>query len=134
MKRLITVMVCLCFISVASAHEETEKIRRLEYTVEELTLKLAERTLENRRLNASIQAALSAQRSGVKVVSGCDVDKIKKAVAFTSGYREKGRAFVAAFKVDGANCTQSQLSVLRGEAESLLYGDDALGLIDYYIK
>ena len=98
-------LVITCFAGGAIASDEQDQILRLEYTVEELTLKLAERTLENRRLTESLQAAVVASKRGEVVVLGCDLAKVNKDYAFGSN-----SVITQFLRTHGAECTKTQIS------------------------
>jgi hypothetical protein len=134
MKFVALFMLCCLSIPAAMSHEETEKIKRLEITIEQLSTQLAEKTAENKRLSAAMANALSAERSNTRVVVGCDTTKIEKQVAFSSGASRKERKFVELLKSHAEQCTKPQLETLRRLANSMVYRSETIPIIDFYLK
>ena len=132
----ITLIFCIYCLTIQNvmAHENTEKIKKLEVTVEQLSVQLAEKVIENKRLTVSMTEALSAERSGARIVSGCDVKAITRLVAYTSGESDKQRALVKEVKAHGQNCTKLQLRTLRTFAGSIVYRSNSIPLIDYFLN
>lgn len=134
MKFVALFILCCLSIPPAMSHEETEKIKRLEITIEQLSTQLAEKTAENKRLSAAMANALSAQRSNTRVVSGCDTTMFEQQVVFTSGASNKQRRFVELLKRHAEQCTKPQLETLRILANSMIYSHDSRPIIDFYLK
>jgi hypothetical protein len=87
-----------------------QKIQRLEATVEELTLRLAEKIQENQRMEIVLKEALKASRSGRPVVSGCDVAAFKR----ESAYNDYAYSRTLSWLQDRAkDCHKRQLEDLR---------------------
>ena len=132
----IILIFCISFLTIqnVSAHENTERIKKLEVTVEQLSTQLAEKVVENKRLTAAMAEALMAERNGSRVVSGCDVGAIKRVVAFTSGQTDKESSLVKELKSHGPKCTNQQLEELRTLAKSIVFSGDSIPLIDYFLS
>jgi len=133
--RIILIFCIYCLtIQDVIAHENTERIKKLEVTVEQLSMQLGEKVVENKRLTAAMADALSAERSGAKIVSGCDVKAIQRSVAFASGEFNKKNTLLSAIKSNGENCTKPQLREIKVLAATLLYKSDTVSLLDYLLS
>ena len=133
--RIILIFCIYCLtIQDVIAHENTERIKKLEVTVEQLSMQLAEKVVENKRLTAAMADALSAERSGAKIVSGCDVEAIQRSVAFASGATAKKNTLFSEIKSNGGNCTKPQLKKIRVLAAAQLYTSDTVPLLDYLLS
>ncbi|WP_157117843.1 hypothetical protein [Oceanicoccus sagamiensis] len=104
---------------------EKEKILRLEATVEQLSIQLAEKSLENKRLTAALKEAMESSRRGERVTLGCDLDLLAKNYAFY------GHNSITSFlKKSGEKCTKTQLITI---SKSYSYmSPDARRLLEYY--
>ena len=133
--RIILIFCIYCLtIQDVIAHENTERIKKLEVTVEQLSMQLAEKVVENKRLTAAMADALSAERSGAKIVSGCDVEAIQRSVAFASGNLSKANTLFSQIKSKGGNCTKPQLKKIRVLALAQVYKSDTVPLLDYLLS
>ena len=133
--RIILIFCIYCLtIQNVTAHENTERIKKLEVTVEQLSMQLAEKVVESKRLTAAMAVALSAERSGAKIVSGCDVEAIQRSVAFASGAHVKARTLLSAITSNGENCTKPQLKKIRVLAQNQLFTSDTIPLLDYLLS
>ena len=96
----------------ADSQEDTAKILRLETTVEELTIQLADTIAERNRLREALSDAIAAQSAEQKVVIGCDVDDAKRYASYSSN---KEASLADWLKRDGnaSKCTASQLQSLQ---------------------
>ena len=134
MRFMVGLIVFYLTIPIAVAHEVTEKVKRLEITVEQLSVPLAEKTAENKRLTAAMAAALVAQRSGSRVVTGCDTKNIEQQVAFTSGELGKQTKLVNLLREEASKCTKDQLRTLEKLARTIVYNSDSIPIIKYYLN
>ena len=133
--RIILIFCIYCLtIQNVTAHENTERIKKLEVTVEQLSMQLGEKVVENKRLTAAMADALSAERSGAKIVSGCDVEAIQRSVAFASGPYDKRDTLLSAIKSNAENCTKPQLKKIRVLAATQLIKSDTIPLLDYLLS
>ena len=96
----------------ADSQEDTAKILRLETTVEELTVQLADTIAERNRLREALSDAIAAQSAGQKVVIGCDVDDAKRYASYSS---RKEESLADWLKRDGnaSKCTAPLLQSLQ---------------------
>ena len=95
-------------MSFAAPTSTEERMLRLEATVEELTFKLAETLLENKRLSQALKGAMTATREGTRVAVGCDLKALDKIYAF------EGNPGLNQFIKDHvADCTKAQIKSIR---------------------
>ena len=128
------VVACVVVANAQAQSEEVLELRRenlrLEATVEELSLQLAEALQERNNLREALAEAMRAQSSGKKAVVGCDTLKAKERVAYSSAnvdytltrwLRENGNA---------KKCTRSQLTEIR-KTYGLSEHADSSQIIDF---
>lgn len=117
-------MSCLAFIvacvfagNIQAQSDELLELRRenlrLEATVEELALQLAEALEERNNLREALSEALRAQSSGKKAVVGCDTLKAKERVAYSSASVDYTLTAWLRQNDNAKKCTRSQLIELR---------------------
>ena len=105
---ILLVFTFLSQISFAVPASTEERMLRLEATVEELTFKLAETLLENKRLTQALKDAMTATREGTRVAVGCDLKALDKMYAFD------GHAGLNRFISDRvADCTKAQIQSIK---------------------
>lgn len=95
--------------SAQSTERDAIKIKRLEATVEELTLQLAQTIQERNRLREALTQALAAADQGKRIVEGCDIAEGHNFIA----YHEQREGLAAGYWL-GKNgnakaCTKAQL-------------------------
>ena len=105
---ILLVFTFLSQMSFAAPISTEERTLRLEATVEELTFKLAETLLENKRLTQALKGAMEATREGTRVVEGCDLKALDKIYAF-----EGVTALNKFIKDHIADCTKAQIKSIR---------------------
>jgi hypothetical protein len=112
-------LIIACFVAanVQAQSEDVLELRRenlrLEATVEELTLQLAEALEERNNLREALSEAMRSQSSGKKVVSGCDILEIKERVAYSSAPMDTVLARWLRSENNAKKCTRIQLMELR---------------------
>ena len=127
----ITVFLSSVFVSVVSlAASDAEKVVRLENTVEQLASQLATAVEENKRLSSALREALSAQRSGARVVSGCDLEALRKKVAYGTYVGAEIDSWV---RINGEACTRVQLRGIKREYQADIYSGTSR-VIDYLLN
>lgn len=110
---ILLVFTFLSQMSFAAPLSTEERMLRLEATVEELTFKLAETLLENKRLSQALKGAMTATREGTRVAVGCDLKALDKIYAF------EGRPGLNKFIKDHvADCTKAQIQSIKREHTS----------------
>ena len=119
--------------SAQTIETDATKIKRLEATVEELTLQLAETIQERNRLRSALSQALEAQRQGRQVVSGCDLSDGHNFIAYHD--RREGLAVGYWLSRDGnaKKCTKAQLEEIS-RTYSILSTDKAYKILRYEIS
>jgi len=132
--KLILSWALLVFLSTSVwAESGEEKLLKLQAANDALTERVAELLQENRRLQQAVQDALNAQKTGSKIVTGCDTKQFHKTVAFQSSEVSKERVAMDWLKKNGDECTQDQLLILISLVKkSMLYDSAALNLINFY--
>ena len=123
---ILLVFTFLSQMSFAAPTSTEERMLRLEATVEELTFKLAETLLENKRLSQALKGAMTATREGTRVAVGCDLKALDKIYAF------EGNPGLNQFIKDHvADCTKAQIQSIKKEHGS--YTSSASDrLLNYY--
>lgn len=125
MSRLAFIIACVVAVNTQAQSEEVLELRRenlrLEATVEELTLQLAEALEERNNLREALSEAMRAQSSGKKLVAGCDTLKARERVAYSSAPKDYTLTAWLRENDNSKKCTRSQLIELR----------QAFGLSDY---
>ena len=107
---ILLVFTFLSQMSFAAPTSTEERMLRLEATVEELTFKLAETLLENKRLSQALKGAMTATREGTRVAVGCDLKALDKIYAF------EGNPGLNQFIKDHvADCTKAQIQSIKKE-------------------
>lgn len=109
------------------------KIKRLEATVEELTLQLAQTIQERNRLRDTLTRALTARDQGKRVVAGCDIAEGHNFIA----YHERREGLAAGYWL-GKNgnakaCTKPQLQEILDTYDIEPY-DKAYKILRYEIS
>ena len=103
-----------------------ERMLRQEATIEELTLKLAETLLENKRLTQALKDAMTATREGTRVVVGCDLKALAKTYAF-----DGLPGLTAYIREHVADCTKAQINSIKRQYGHVTYASSDR-LLDYY--
>ncbi|MDC6471245.1 hypothetical protein PQ077_01345 [Litorivicinus sp.] len=131
--KLILSWILLVFLSTSVwAESSDEKLLKLLAANDALTERVAELLQENRRLQKAVQDALNAQKTGSKIVTGCDTKQFHKTIAFESNSILQEAASMDWLKENGAECTQSQLSTLVPIVKSMSFSSASLNLIKFY--
>lgn len=134
MSRLAFIIGCVVAANAQAQSEEVLELRRenlrLEATVEELALQLAEALEERNNLREALSEALRAQSSGKKVVVGCDTLKAKERVAYSSYTVDSTLTRWLRENDNAKKCTRSQLIELR-QAYGLSEYSDSSQIIDF---
>jgi len=107
---ILLVFTFLSQMSFAAPISTEERTLRLEATVEELTFKLAETLLENKRLTQALKGAMAATREGTRVLEGCDLKELDKIYAF-----EGVTALNRFIKDHVADCTKPLIKSISAE-------------------
>jgi hypothetical protein len=123
---ILLVFTFLSQMSFAAPISTEERTLRLEATVEELTFKLAETLLENKRLTQALKGAMAATREGTRVVEGCDLKELEKIYAYSGGTGLNNfiRKYVAV-------CTKAQIKSIR-DVHGRRTSTASNRLLDYY--
>ena len=95
--------------SAQTTETDATKIMRLETTVEELTLQLAETIQERNRLRTALSQALEAQGQGRRVVSGCDLSTGHNFIAYHSAREGIAAGYWLSKEDNAKKCTKAQL-------------------------
>ena len=134
MSRLAFIIACVVATTTQAQSEEVLELRRenlrLEATVEELALQLAEALEERNNLREALSEALRAQSSGKKAVVGCDTLKAKERVAYSSYTVDSSLTSWLRQNDNAKKCTRSQLTELR-QAYGLPAYADSSQIIDF---
>lgn len=88
---------------------DSTKIKRLEATVEELTLQLADTIQERNRLRSALAQALEAKSQGRQVVSGCDLAAGHNFIAYHSEREGLAAGYWLSRDGNAKKCTKAQL-------------------------
>ena len=119
--------------SAQTIESDATKIKRLEATVEELTLQLADTIQERNRLRSALSQALESKSQGRQVVSGCDLSDGHNFIAYHD--RREGLAVGYWLSRDGnaKKCTKAQLEEIS-RTYSILSTDKAYKILRYEIS
>lgn len=88
---------------------DATKIKRLEATIEELTLQLAEAIQDRNRLRSALSQALEAQSQGRQVVTGCELAAGHKFIAYHSVREGIAAGLWLSRDGNAKKCTKTQL-------------------------
>ena len=136
-KNLTAMLLVFALIGPVNAHAPDREIM-LQIENDELVLRLAEVLLENRRLEKIVNEALSAQKLGQEVVSGCDPKELEQKAAIewaSNGDPSIARKSENWIRENGPKCTVSQLKTISNEIKSLLYySTTSEKMLKYMIK
>ena len=134
MSRLAFIIACVVAVNTQAQSEEVLELRRenlrLEATVEELTLQLAEALEERNNLREALSEAIRAQSSGKKVVVGCDTLRAKEEVAYSTNPVDYTLTQWLRRNDNAKKCTESKLVELR-QAYGLRDYADSSQIIDF---
>ena len=137
-KNLTAMLLVFALIGPVNAHAPDREIM-LQIENDELVLRLAEVLLENRRLEKIVNEALSAQKLGQEVVSGCDPKELEQKAAIE--WASDGTIMIAHYserwiRTNGPKCTVSQLKTIANQVLPLLgnYTATAEKMLKYMIK
>ena len=121
------------YASAQTIETDTTNIKRLEATVEELTLQLAQTIQERDRLREALTKALAAGEQGKRVVAGCDLAEGHNFIAY-HGHREGLAAGYWLEKNGNAKaCTKPQLQEIWDTYDIKSY-DKASKILRYEIS
>lgn len=96
-------------VSAQITETDATKIKRLEATVEELTLQLAETIQDRNRLRSALSQALEAKSQGRQVVSGCDLAAGHNFIAYHSEREGIAAGYWLSKDGNAKKCTKAQL-------------------------
>lgn len=122
----------MSLFSVQTLAADSERVAKMKNTIDELSARVAELKTENQRLESALRDALSANLSGQRIVSGCDIEDAKKGFLYETGSIEKSWKLMSWMKINAAQCNIAQLKQLRAYADAipLGQGDSITTLID----
>lgn len=107
---LVAVMVASADHASAQTNDtDALKIKRLEATVEELTIQLADTIQERNRLRSALSQALEAKSLGRQVVVGCDLAAGHNFIAYHSEREGIAAGYWLSSDGNAKKCTKSQL-------------------------
>jgi len=109
----------MSLFSVQALAADAERVMRMKNTIDELSARVAELKTENQRLESALKEALLADRSGRRIVSGCDIGGAKDSFLYETNAITKGRQLMAWMKRNGKKCNMAQLKQLRAYAAAI---------------
>jgi hypothetical protein len=122
----------MSLFSVQTFAADAERVAKMKNTIDELSTRVAELKTENQRLESALRDALSANRSGQRIVSGCDIEDAKKGFLYETNSILKGQRLMSWMKINASQCNIAQLKQLRAYADAIPLGrgDSITTLID----
>ena len=134
----ITVMFFALTLCMSAYAHQTDREIMLQIENDELVLRLAEVLIENRRLEKFVDEALSAKKTGGKVVTGCDPLVLEKNIVLEwvsvsqTTIKSKSESWI---RDNGPNCTVNQLQTIYNEISGYLYySGSSRKMLKYMIK
>ena len=115
---------CLSFVfavltaNMVSAADD-KRLLRMTHTIDELSARVTELKAENRRLEAALKQTIQANRSGTRVVSGCDVSDAKDQFMYENNPVTQANLLMNWMKRNGKRCNVDQLQRLAGLADEI---------------
>jgi|DEB0MinimDraft_6_1074348.scaffolds.fasta_scaffold02413_4 hypothetical protein len=119
--------------SAQNIETDATKIKRLEATVEELTLQLADTIQERNRLRSALAQALEAKSQGRQVVSGCDLAAGHNFIAYHSDREGIAAGHWLSRDGNAKKCTKAQLQEISRTYEIRSY-DKAYKILRFEIS
>lgn len=107
--KLVVIVACL-FSTQQVFSADSEKLLRMQNTIDELTIRLSSVLEENKRLSLALKQALEASHRGEKVKVGCDWKSVEEEMAFSDVKEYVLKRFL---KTHGAKCTKDQLLLIQ---------------------
>jgi Tfp pilus assembly protein PilX len=107
--KLITAILLSSITLSAVAHESDREIT-LKAANDELTLRVAELLVENKRLQDFTKKALVAKSQGKTISKGCDPQKLRKKMVTGTDHPDSVNKWINA---NEANCTKEELTYIK---------------------